>query len=119
VQTAGFPNLFLITGPQSPSVFTNMVPAIEQDVDFIADCLAYLRDHGLHSMEADAEAEDAWVKQVTAVAESTLYTSCNSWYLGANIPGKPRVFLAHIGFPNFVDKCNEVAAKGYEGFRLS
>ena len=118
VQTQGFPNLFLITGPQSPSVFTNMVPAIEQDVDFIAGCIGYLRDHGLHSMEADAAAEDAWVKQVTAVAESTLYTSCNSWYLGANIPGKPRVFLAHIGFPNFVDRCNEVAAKGYEGFTL-
>ncbi len=118
VQTQGFPNLFMVTGPQSPSVFTNMVPAIEQDVDFIADCLGYLKVKGLHSIEAQAEAEDAWVKHVGAVAESTLYTSCNSWYLGANIPGKPRVFLAHIGFPNYVDKCTQVAAMGYEGFAL-
>jgi cyclohexanone monooxygenase len=82
VQTQGFPNLFMVTGPQSPSVFTNMVPAIEQDVDFIADCLGYLKVKGLHSIEAQADAEDAWVKHVGAVAESTLYTRCNSWYLG-------------------------------------
>lgn len=119
VQTQGFPNLFMVTGPQSPSVFTNMVPSIEQDVNFIAGCLGHMQARGLQRVEAQAGAEDDWVMHVGAVAESTLYTSCNSWYLGANIPGKPRVFLAHIGFPTYVDKCRAVQAAGYEGFAFS
>jgi cyclohexanone monooxygenase len=116
LQTEGFPNLFTITGPQSPSVFTNMVPSIEQHVNFIADCIAYMRAKGFTRIEPERPAEDAWVEHVGAIAASTLYPTCNSWYLGANIPGKPRVFLAHLGFPPYVERCNEVAARGYEGF---
>jgi len=116
--TAGFPNLFLITGPGSPSVLSNMVPSIEQHVNWIADCIAYLRAQGRERIEATPAAEDAWVAHVNEVAGMTLYPSCNSWYLGANVPGKPRVFMPYLGFPPYVEKCNEVAAKGYEGFAL-
>jgi cation diffusion facilitator CzcD-associated flavoprotein CzcO len=117
--TAGFPNFFTITGPGSPSVLSNMVPSIEQHVNWIADCIQYLRDQGLHRIEAQADAEEAWVAHVNEVASQTLYTTCNSWYLGANVPGKPRVFMPYLGFPPYVEKCSEVAAKGYEGFALS
>jgi cation diffusion facilitator CzcD-associated flavoprotein CzcO len=119
LQTEGFPNLFTITGPQSPSVLTNMVPSIEQHVNFIADLIAYMRAKGLATVEPERPAEDAWVKRVGAIAAATLYPTCNSWYLGANIPGKPRVFLAHLGFPPYVERCKEVAAKGYEGFAFA
>ena len=118
LQTAGFPNLFTITGPGSPSVLSNMLPSIEQHADWIADCVAYLREHGQTTIEATVEAEDAWVTHVNEVAGETLYPTCNSWYLGANVPGKPRVFMPYLGFPPYVEKCNEVAAKGYEGFTL-
>jgi cyclohexanone monooxygenase len=117
--TAGFPNLFLITGPGSPSVLSNMVPSIEQHVDWIADCIAWLREHGKRSIDATRDAEDAWVAHVNEVAHTTLYPSCNSWYLGANVPGKPRVFMPYLGFPPYVEKCNEVAATGYAGFALA
>ena len=116
--TAGFPNLFLVTGPGSPSVLSSMVPSIEQHVEWIADCIAYLREHGRASIEARPDAEDAWVAHVNEVAGLSLYPSCNSWYLGANVPGKPRVFMPYLGFPPYVQKCNEVAAKGYEGFAV-
>jgi cation diffusion facilitator CzcD-associated flavoprotein CzcO len=119
VGTAGFPNLFLITGPGSPSVLSNMVPAVEQHADWIARCLAYLGEHGIARIETDPAAEDAWVGHVNDVASLTVYPSCNSWYLGANVPGKPRVFMPYIGFPTYVAKCNEVAAKGYDGFALT
>ena len=119
LQTAGFPNLFTITGPGSPSVLTNMVPSIEQHVEWIAGCIQYLREHELARIEATVEAEDAWVEHVNEVAGGSLYPSCNSWYLGANVPGKPRVFMPYLGFPPYVQKCNEVAEKGYEGFALS
>jgi cyclohexanone monooxygenase len=115
---AGFPNLFIITGPGSPSVLTNMIVSIEQQVEWIAECLAYLGAHGRSLIEASVEAEDAWVAHVNAVADRTLYPTCNSWYLGANVPGKPRVFMPLVGFPPYVEKCNEVAARGYEGFVL-
>jgi len=115
----GFPNLFTITGPGSPSVLANMIVAIEQHVDWITDCLVYLRRGGYASIEATVEAQDAWVEHVNAIADTTLYPTCNSWYLGANVPGKPRVFMPLIGFPPYVEKCNEVAAKGYEGFALA
>jgi len=117
--TAGFPNLFLITGPGSPSVLANMVPAVEQHADWIAECLAHLRERGIARIEAKRPAEDAWVDHVNDVANLTVFPSCNSWYLGANVPGKPRVFMPYIGFPNYVAKCDEVAANGYEGFDLS
>ena len=114
-----FPNLFIVAGPGSPSVLANMIPAIEQHVDWITDCIAYLRQHEHRCIEATPEAAEAWVAHVNAVADRTLYPTCNSWYLGANIPGKPRAFMPLPGFPPYVDKCNEVAANDYEGFALT
>ena len=116
--TAGFPNLFFITGPGSPSVLSNMVPSIEQHVDWIADCIAWMRARRFDAIVATESAEDAWVAHVNEVAGLTLFPSCNSWYLGANVPGKPRVFMPYLGFPPYVQRCNEVAAKGYDGFAL-
>jgi cyclohexanone monooxygenase len=117
--TVGFPNFFTISGPGSPSVLTNMIVSIEQHVEWIAECLAYLRDNGFDRIEATQAAQDAWVDHVNAIADFTLFPSCNSWYLGANVPGKPRVFMPLLGFPPYVEKCNEVAANDYEGFALS
>jgi len=116
---AGFPNLFTITGPGSPSVLTNMIMSIEQHVDWIAACLDHLRSAGKRTIEAMPEAQEAWVDHVGRVADATLYPKCNSWYVGANIPGKKRVFMPLLGFPPYVEKCDEVAAKGYEGFTLA
>ena len=117
---AGFPNLFTITGPGSPSVLTNMLPSIEQHVEWIADCLAYMRERGLRRIEASVDAEEAWVEHVGAVAGRSLRSVCDSWYVGANVPGKARVFMPYIGgFPVYVQKCNEVAANGYAGFALA
>jgi cation diffusion facilitator CzcD-associated flavoprotein CzcO len=117
--TAGFPNLFTITGPGSPSVLSNMLPSIEQHVNWIADCIAYMRDHEVACIEATPDAEEAWGEHVNEVANESLYPGCNSWYLGANVPGKPRVFMPYLGYAPYVEKCNEVAAKGYEGFALT
>jgi cation diffusion facilitator CzcD-associated flavoprotein CzcO len=116
LSVAGFPNLFLITGPGSPSVLTNMMVSIEQHVNWIAGCIAHLRQQGRATIEAQSAAQDAWVEHVNAVADRTLYPMCNSWYVGANIPGKTRVFMPLLGYPPYVEKCNEVVAKGYEGF---
>ena len=115
----GFPNFFTITGPGSPSVLTNMVVAIEQHVEWIADCFNYMRARGHRRIEATVAAENEWVEHVNKVADATLFPTCTSWYLGANIPGKPRVFMPLPGFPAYVEKCDEVAANGYEGFDLS
>ena len=120
LMTAGFPNLFTITGPGSPSVLTNMLPSIEQHVDWIADCLAYLRSRGMAQIEPTLEAENEWVAHVNEVAGTNLRSSCSSWYVGANVPGKTRVFMPYIGgFPAYVEKCSEVVAAGYRGFALS
>jgi cation diffusion facilitator CzcD-associated flavoprotein CzcO len=120
VQVAGFPNMFVITGPGSPSVLTNMPMAIEQHVEWIADCISYLREQGLTRVEATAEAEEAWVEHVHEVAESTLFPRANSWYLGANIPGKKRVFMPYVGgFAPYHKRCNEIVTNGYEGFAFS
>jgi len=116
--TAGFPNMFIITGPGSPSVLTNMVPSIEQHVEWIADAIGYLRQQGIATMEAEEGAQDAWVEHVNDVGNATLFPRGNSWYVGANVPGKPRVFMPYVGFPPYVQKCREVAEHGYEGFRL-
>ena len=116
--SAGFPNLFTISGPGSPSVLTCMITSIEQHVEFIGDCIDHLRKAGLRTIEATPEAEDAWVDHVNAVAAGTLFNSCNSWYLGANVPGKQRIFMPYIGFPPYVEKCNQVVANDYEGFLL-
>jgi len=116
---AGFPNLFVITGPGSPSVLSNMLPSIEQHVDWIADCIAWMREGGHAAIEANEKAEEEWVVHVAEVAGATLYPTCNSWYLGANVPGKPRVFMPYLGFPPYVEKCDAVAANDYEGFEVS
>ena len=117
---AGFPNLFTITGPGSPSVISNMLPSIEQHVDWITDCIEYMRGHGLSRIEAQRDAEDAWVAHVGEVAERSLRSGGDSWYVGANVPGKPRVYMPYIGgVPVYAEKCQQVAAAGYEGFALS
>jgi cation diffusion facilitator CzcD-associated flavoprotein CzcO len=118
LSVARFPNFFTICGPGSPSVLTNMMVSIEQHVNWIADCISHLRTSGRASIEARLEAQDAWVEHVNAVADRTLYPQCNSWYLGANVPGKTRVFMPLLGFPPYVEKCKEVVAKGYEGFDI-
>ncbi|WHY95459.1 flavin-containing monooxygenase [Peribacillus simplex] len=118
--TAGFPNFFMITGPESPSVLVNMPTAIEQHVEWITDCLDYLREHNVEIFEPTVEAEEAWSKHCREVAEMTLYVKTDSWYTGANIAGKPRSFLIYLGgFDTYKHKCNEVAASGYNGFTLS
>jgi cyclohexanone monooxygenase len=120
LMSAGFPNLFIITGPGSPSVLSNMIVSIEQHVDWIADCIAYMRDRGFEAMEANKDAEDKWVAHVNEVAYTTLYPQANSWYMGANIPGKPRIFMPYIGGVGpYRQICNDIAAKGYEGFAMT
>jgi cation diffusion facilitator CzcD-associated flavoprotein CzcO len=121
LQVAGFPNLFTVTGPGSPSVLCNMPVAIEQHVEWITDCIAHMRNHGLERIEPSDEAQDSWVAQVNAAADATLLPKAkHSWYLGANIPGKPRVFMPYAGgMAHYRKICSEVAAKNYEGFRLS
>jgi cyclohexanone monooxygenase len=119
LMSEGFPNLFIITGPGSPSVLSNMIVSIEQHVDWITDCLAFMRDRGLETMEATKDAEDQWVAHVNEVAHQTLYPQANSWYMGANIPGKPRIFMPYIGGVGIYRHiCDDVAAKGYEGFAM-
>ena len=119
LMTAGFPNLFMITGPGSPSVISNVVVSIEQHVEWITDCLTFMRTEGHGQIEAAQEAEDAWVSHVNELADATLYPRGNSWYVGANIPGKPRVFMPYVGgVGRYRNKCTDVANNGYEGFRL-
>jgi cyclohexanone monooxygenase len=115
---AGFPNLFTITGPGSPSVLTNMIMSIEQHVEWISDCIAHLDQQAI--IEATPEAETTWVAHVNEVADTTLYPQANSWYMGANVSGKPRVFLPYVGgLDLYTAACNDVVAKGYEGFVIS
>ena len=121
LQIAGFPNLFTVTGPGSPSVLSNMLVSIEQHCDWITDCIHHMNSNGLNTIEAEQQAEDQWVKHVFEVADGTMLTapSCSSWYLGVNIPGKPRVFMPYVGgVGNYRAKCSSVAANGYEGFKL-
>ena len=117
--SAGFPNLFMITGPGSPSVLASMIQAIEQHVDWLVDCIGHMRDVGATTIEARLEDEDAWVEHVNEVSKVSLRSTCSSWYVGANIPGRPIVFMPYIGgFPIYVQKCNEVMSNGFEGFVL-
>ena len=117
---AGFPNLFTINGPGSPSILTNVVMAIEQHVEFIADLLVHVGRSGTTIVEADADAEDRWVAEVRDVANGTLHVTANSWYMGANIPGKPRVMLPYVGgLGVYTGICNAVAADNYRGFRFA
>ena len=117
---AGFPNLFIVAGPGSPSVVTNMVLSIEQHVDWITDCVAFLRRRGLESIEATPESEIAWTRHVGEVAEPTLFVKVKSWYVGANMPGKPQVIYPYLGgAEKYREICEDIVAKGYVGFRLN
>ncbi|MBT3370704.1 MAG: NAD(P)/FAD-dependent oxidoreductase [Rhodospirillaceae bacterium] len=119
LSSAGFPNMFMITGPGSPSVLASMIQAIEQHVDWMADCIGHMRDIGAQTIEATVKCEDDWVEHVNEVAKISLRSISSSWYLGANVPGRPRVFMPYIGgFPIYVDKCNQVMTNGFEGFVL-
>jgi cyclohexanone monooxygenase len=119
LSSAGFPNMYMITGPGSPSVLSNMIISIEQHVDWIADLMGYMREHELGCIEADVAAQDGWVEHVNEVADTTLFPLANSWYLGANVPGKARVFMPYVGGVGaYAEKCREVVANDYEGFML-
>ena len=119
VASTGFPNLFTITGPGSPSVLASMIQAIEQHVDWMVDCMAHMRDIGAETVEPIQHYEDEWVEHVNEVSKVSLRSTCSSWYVGANIPGRPRVFMPYIGgFPVYVQKCNEVMTNGFEGFAI-
>jgi cation diffusion facilitator CzcD-associated flavoprotein CzcO len=118
--SAGFPNLFTITGPQSPSVLSNMPVSIEQHVDFIARIIGDLRERGADTIEPTRQAEDEWVAHNQELADATLFTQADTWYMGANIPGKPRVFMPNLDFVGpYRAKCDEIADNGYEGFTIT
>ncbi len=120
IMMAGLPNLFMVTGPQSPGVKTQMILSIEQHVNFIAGCLGHMQREGYTRIEATQDAEDGWVKYNNEVANATLYPRANSWYVGANIPGKPRIFMPYVGGVHTYNRlCNEIVAKGYEGFTFA
>jgi len=119
ISVAGFPNLFTITGPQSPSVLSNMPVSIEQHVEWVSDCIDHMNKTGKTTIEATSQAQEQWVAHVNDIVNLTLMTSANSWYMSANIPGKPRAFLPYLGpegVGGYRKQCDEVAAKGYEGF---
>ncbi|MDG2004024.1 MAG: NAD(P)/FAD-dependent oxidoreductase [Novosphingobium sp.] len=120
LMVAGFPNLFSVTGPGSPSVLTNMIPSVEQHIDWIADCLEHLVAHGLERIEATPTAQEEWGEEVRRAASHSLFLKADSWYMGANVPGKPRVILPYMGgFSNYAERCEEIARGGYPGFTLS
>ncbi|MDO8773481.1 MAG: NAD(P)/FAD-dependent oxidoreductase [Burkholderiaceae bacterium] len=120
LMSAGFPNLFLITGPGSPSITTNVIVSIEQHVDWIAGCLKHMQAGGLGVAEPEIAAEDEWVAHVKEVADKTLFPGTKSWFMGANIPGKPNVFLPYVGgLGNYTDICDEVVTDGYRGFSFN
>ena len=117
---AGFPNLFVVAGPGSPSVLANVILSIEQHVDWIADCLDHMRDRGFETIEASPDAQDAWVEHVNEVAQATLYPRTKSWYSGSNIAGKPEIFMPYVGgLGRYTAHCTGVARDGYAGFVLS
>jgi cyclohexanone monooxygenase len=119
IAVSGFPNMFVVTGPGSPSVLSNMVVSIEQHVDWITDCIATMRRRGIDRVEATPQAENDWVHHVSEVASATLYPLATSWYVGANIPGKARVFMPYVGGCGlYREECDEVARRGYRGFLL-
>jgi cation diffusion facilitator CzcD-associated flavoprotein CzcO len=122
VAVAGFPNLFTVQGPGSPSAATNFVAALEQHVEWIGDCIAYLRGNGIRSIEALPSAQQEWIDHATALVAPTVlvHPSCNSWYNGGNVPGKKRMYMGYTGgIPEYRRRCDEIAAGGYTGFKLS
>jgi cation diffusion facilitator CzcD-associated flavoprotein CzcO len=119
LQSAGFPNLFTLVGPHNGATFCNIPRCIEQNVMWVTECLRYMRQHDYKRIEATVEAEDAWTEHVAEMANRTLLPLADSWFMGANTPGKARNFLLYAGgAPNYRKKCEEVVANGYEGFRL-
>lgn len=119
LMSEGFPNMFMITGPGSPSVKSNMITSIEQHVELVTDSIQHMREAGLDLMEPDLQAEDEWVDHVQVVAYKTLFPQANSWYMGANIPGKPRLFMPYIaGVGSYRRTCEEIMANGFKGFRF-
>ena len=118
--TADFPNMFMITGPQSPSVLSNMPVSIEQHVEWISSFVEYLRERAIDVVDVDPQFEVEWVQHVNDIADQTMYMLADSWYLGANIPGKPRVFMPYAGGVGaYRERCDEIAAEGYTGFTMS
>ena len=115
----GFPNFFMITGPGSPSVLTNVLVSIQHHVEWITSTISHLDAHGHHKIEATKDAQDSWVAHVNGVASMTLFPTCNSWYLGANIPGKPRIFMPLPGFPDYVSRVSRATEDHYDGFALT
>tara|TARA_B100000427_G_scaffold54073_2_gene41782 strand:+ start:5639 stop:7237 length:1599 start_codon:yes stop_codon:yes gene_type:complete len=113
---SGFPNLFMVTGPGSPSVLSNMLPSIEQHVEWIANCLVWMRDNNKSIIESTESAEEEWMQHVKETSELTLYTTCNSWYNGSNLEGKSKTFLPYVGVPPYAEKCEEVSKENYQGF---
>jgi cyclohexanone monooxygenase len=116
LMTEGFPNLFTITGPASPSVLSNVLTSIEFHVQWITACLEHMKDNGFQVLEATEQAEQNWMETLNNVVDKTLYRTCNSWYLGENIPGKPKTFMPFPGVPPYEKKCHQIANSGYPGF---
>ncbi len=119
---AGFPNLFIVQAPGSPSAATNFIAAMEQHVEWIGDCIAYLRAHGCRTIEALPAAQREWIEHTTSLVAPTVlvHPTCNSWYNGANVPGKKRMYMAYTaGIPEYRRRCDEIAAGGYTGFKLT
>jgi cyclohexanone monooxygenase len=120
LMVSGFPNLFTVNGPSSPGVLANMLQAIEHHIDLIAGCIATMEKDGIVRVDADKAAQVAWAHEVAGLAETTLFTKANSWYMGANVPGKPRVFLMYVGgLDNYVRRCETIVSHGYTGFNFS
>ena len=119
MQSAGFPNFFTLVGPHNGATFCNIPRCIEQNVEWVTDCIRYMREKGFTRIAATPEAEEAWTDHVNELAVGTLSSEVDSWFFGANIPGKKRTVLMYFGgAPAYRKKVDEVAAKGYEGFVL-
>ena len=119
MQISGFPNLFTLVGPHNGATFCNIPRCAEQNVEWVGDCLKYLRDHGHQRIEATREAELAWTEHVYDTVKNSLLSKADSWFMGANVPGKKRTFLLYAGGTDrYRERCDEIATKGYEGFRL-
>ena len=118
LMVSGLPNLFILTGPGSPSVLSNMITANEHHVEWVRDTIAHMRKDGLTRIEAQSDAQERWAEHVNQVADRTLFPQANSWYIGANIPGKPRVFMPYVGL-NYRQKVRDAVEHGYQGFALA
>ncbi len=116
LMTADFPNLFMMTGPGSPSVLANMITGVEQHAEYISDMIQWAQNRAVTQIVPEVAAEDEWVEVVNMRSNATLFPRCNSWYLGANVPGKPRVFMPYIGFPDYIARLDEIRVADYEGF---